>query len=263
MARRAFLSAFFYSFIAMGCGLLILWGTIRLGDVQTGTPQPKVPVLNPGTEDSKTILARIDFDGCGVYYILKFNAIENKIGILALSPRFMDIDTVWNTEGPMRAKERLKQSLGIPLDFYLDCGESQARAILQDFSGIELADFNGGIPQVIKSLLLKNAQRADVDSLFNAVSRSAGFLDNGVGLEFLSRCAHLLTEANFAQRGAYCFDRISQVYRHIDTDMNKNSLDRLKIISRFLSRGTPEIHSDAIIFEDGSAGEKITRVLGL
>lgn len=260
-AKRAFLYSFTVSFIVMGACLGVLWAGLEINSMQAGTPAPKVAMVNPGAEDSKTILIKTKVGRLPQYYLLKLNAIENKVGLVAISPRYKGIDQVSSLQGMGAARDMLKAELGVFIDYYLAIGEEQLRQVCRRFCEVEIDGIE--MPAVIRGYLLKNAQMADADSVLNRVRMCAGPLDSQVGLEFLGGYVMALIRANLVDNMGYAIKQVRNCYSYTDTDMNTNSLDRMEIIARFLSKGTAECRYGIIAAEEEMAREKVEKIFGV
>ena len=123
---------FFYSFILSMFAALIIFSCVGMSFAnitsETDTPKEGVPMGKVGVEDSKTILLCVDSD-CPYFFILKFSAIENRVGIAALSPSFEinseEIGERFKKAGAMQCLMDIESRYSINIDYYLQCSWGQ------------------------------------------------------------------------------------------------------------------------------------------
>lgn len=254
---KAFLGSFFFSFTVMCRGLGAVYAGRRLAERPVTGGAEKVPVAKPGVNDSKTLL--IGVGDTPFFFLVKLNAIENRVAIAGISPGWENLGGVCSAAGGSRAAQAASAALGVKIDYYLICGGEQAREILRDFGEIEVES----APAAIGQYLLKNARRADGDSLINRREAAGGFLDNRVGIEFLTLCRERFVRGNwdsFAQKLAAA---VKEGYNSLDTNLNTADLEGLERIGGFLAKVEPQIFTGRIAAQDGEAKEKISRLFGV
>ena len=168
---------FFYSFIlSLIVGLAILGSVdVLLPDrsTETDTPKAGVPMRQVSVEDSKTLLLCID-SRQPYFFLLKFSAIENRVGIAAISPSFEidneSLDEKFRKAGAMQCLMDIEERYGINIDYYLQCTWQQLGQMINGMRDIEIDSLGENLPSGIKNYLFKGADMLDVKSLVNAVS---------------------------------------------------------------------------------------------
>ena len=152
-----------------------------------------------------------------------------------------------------------EEEFGIEIDNYLCCDWDEMRTILQDFKDFGIDTLGENLPQSIRGLLLKNAEKLDADSLINAVEKREKFLDNQLGLAFLNECAYMLMYANGENLYSYAGNRLKECYSLLDTNINTETLKDFQRILRFLDPETTEYIREVVTADDNRATEKIKR----
>lgn len=260
--------AFFITFVttlsfmlAAFRGLYLLLGRKT---TRAGTDQPGVAIA-PGVHDTRNLLVCAGDDQCRFFFLIRLNAPQNKISIVAVSPSYVyektgrSLSQSMEKAGILQCIMDTKEEFGIEIDNYLYCHWDEMRTILQDFDDFALDYLGENLPRSIKSLLLKNAEMLDADSLINAVEKGRKFLDNELGLGFLNECTWLLMYANGENLHNYAGERLKQCYSRLETNLNTRALKDYQRIIRFLSPATTQYIRRVITPADTRAGEKITR----
>lgn len=261
--------AFFYSFLismavvlaGFGCVYVLTENMAR----ETDTPQYNVPKAFPGAEDSKTLLLCVDSHQ-PFFFVFKFNAIENRVGVVALSPSFQlkkgaSLQQIFERTGAMQCLMDLKEEFGMEIHYYLQCTWQQLGQMCRQLTDIGIDSLGQNIPDYIRNYLLKGAERLDGQSLVNRAEKAAGFLDNELGLAFLTQGAVRIVENNMARLSDGPAKVLKEGYSGIVTNINTQALKGLGRITDFLGANYVEYDSTVILNKDTSRQEKMDSVI--
>ena len=262
------LKAFFYSFIFSAITLMIIFGCVDAAlntrTSETDTLQQGVPMGMAGGEDSKTILLCVD-EKYPYFFLFKFSAIENRVGIAALSPSLeisdKNLAEIFSKAGGMQCLMDIEEQYGINIDYYLQCSWQQLGKIAGDMKPIEILSFGENLPDSIKNYLLKGVDMLDGKSLINAAEKAMGFLDNEIGLAFLTLSRHYLIENNIDILSDCGSIVLKENYSGIVTNINTNRLNRMDRILTFLAESFVEYRSVVVYGEDTDSHEKIASII--
>lgn len=262
--KRTFLISFFLSFIVMMTALGVVWLGIVIKPKPVTNRAERVPIINPGPEDSKTLLLAVGQQP--FFFIIKLNAIENRIGIVGVSADYKPgrDSALWQIadfESVAGCQSALKENLGINIDYYLSCSWGQLRGILKGFEEVELWELGQDVPSGISSYLLKNASRVDTDSLINRLEKAEKFMDNEVGLAFMTECCCLFMRQNRRDMGQLFCDGVKEEYNGLNTNLNSQSLERLLTISKYLARGEAQYQRTVVCADEPAAEQKVKAVI--
>lgn len=266
MSRR---KAFFISFLISMAGVLtvyrLVWGTIQNRSSETDTPQTGIPKAAPGVHDSKTLLLGLGDEENPYFFLIKMSAINNHIGIGCISPsyEFADGDSMADSmrqAGMMQCLLDMEKEFGINIDYYLQCSWRQAASLVKDMEDINVDSIGRDLPPVIRDFLLKSAEKIDGESLVNCARKAAGFLDNELGLAFLTEGMAQLIMAN-PHRLEGVNEAIKENYSSLNTNLNTTSLAGMGRIAGFLADSYVEYPRRVILKGDNRAKEKTAYVL--
>lgn len=258
---------FFYSFLlsvfaAMGVFALVY--ITMSSSLETDTPQQGVPMGRPGIEDSKTILLCIE-DDCPYFLLMKFNAIENRVGIAAISQGFeisgISLGKRLESAGAMQCLMDLEAEYGIAIDYYLQCPWQQLSALVEDMDDIGIDSLGENLPQSIRNYLLKGADKLDGKSLVNAAEKAAGFMDNEIGLAFIVCSRKALIENNMEKLASCAGGEMKKNYSDYVTNINTQELKRMDRIINFLSAAHVTFDCAVIVKGDSQSHEKINSII--
>lgn len=259
---------FFYSFFVSVFVCMIIFGSVYIAvsdsSQQAGTAQEGVPMGRPSVEDSKTILLCID-EECPYFFLLKFNAIENRAGIAVFSPEYKTgrstlADTLTKA-GAMQCLMDIEETFGINIDYYLQCSWQQLSSIVEDMNDIGIESFGENLPQSVRNFILKGADRLDGKSLVNAAEKAAGFMDNELGLAFLVQGRKILIENNMEKLPSTAGKAIKNNYSSLVTNINTQRLNRLDRITNFLAAAYVEYNCAVVVKGDTDAQAKIDSII--
>lgn len=242
-----------------------LYIVLRHRSRSAGTPQQGVAINQPTVNDTRNLFVSVGDDNSRFFFIFRFNAPQNKISVVSVSPSY-----IFSTTGRSMAQSMEKAGVlqcvmdtegefGIDINNYLHCDWDDMRDILQDFTDFGLERLGENLPAILKSLLLKNADYLDPDSLINAVEKAGRFMDNELGLGFLNECAYLLLYTNGENLDKYAGDRLKESYSALDTNLNTRSLKDYRRIIRFLDPAVVEYVRRVITAGDTEALTKASR----
>ena len=258
---------FFYSFLlsvfaAMGVFTLVY--ITMSSSLETDTPQQGVPMGRPGIEDSKTVLLCVEGD-CPYFLLMKFNAIENRVGIAAISQGF-EISTNslghrLESAGAMQCLMDIEAEYGITIDYYLQCPWQQLAVLVEDMDDIGIDSLGENLPQSIRNYLLKGVNRLDGKSLVNAAEKAAGFMDNEIGLAFLVSGRKALIENNMEKLSTCAGSEMKKNYADYVTNINSSQMKRMDRIINFLSAAHVTYDCAVIVKGDSQSHEKINSII--
>ena len=259
---------FFYSFIlSLMVGLAMLGGVniiLANSSKETDTPKTGVPMREASVEDSKTILLCID-SYQPFFFIFKFSAIENRVGIAAISPSFEindeKLEDKFKKAGAMQCLLDIENLYGINIDYYIQCSWQQLGKTLSGMRDIKIDSLGENLPVSIKNYLFKGTDTLDVKSLINAAEKASAFLDNDVGLAFMAYSRHWLLENNTDLLHGCASPVIKEDYSEIVTNINTERLNRMERILHFLASAHVEYKSVVITQGDSLSHEKIDSII--
>lgn len=270
-AKKVFLLTFGLTLgVMMACFALVYFagGFGGGGKAEVNRPQKGISMQTPGVEDSKTMLLALGSEDSPFFFILKFNALQNKVGIMAISPSFKARDNplqdTLKRTGAMQCLLDLKEELGINIDYYLRVSWSGAAYLAKGLAPVDLQLQELGLPPALEGFVLKRAQSLDADSLANAVAKAAPVLDNPLGLAFLNEYLYALISTNLESLPSVCGARVKADYAALDTNIDTAALTRYGIIVNFLSARDVDYPRRVIYSSDSgeSAREKAEFVTG-
>lgn len=263
--KKAFFISFFISMIGVAVIYGSMWGIIQGNARETDTPQPGVAKTIPGGEDSKTLLLGLGDGENPYFFVIKMSAITNRIGIGCISGQyeFSDGRTLaksLNSAGIMQCLLDIEVEFDIKIDHYIYCDWQQAASLTKDMAHINLESLGENLPPVIKEYLLAGAEKLAAGTLINCRQKAAAFLDNEIGLAFLTETMAQLIMANSTHLSDIT-ENIKDNYSAISTNLNTTSLAQLDRICRFLAVSHIEYPRQVIVKGEPKAGEKIALIM--
>lgn len=262
---KAFFITFFVSFSVMLCCYMALYWIVGYSSSKAaGDNAGGVPLLTPDYNDSKTTLVVMRCDGGDFYFLLKLNALQNKVSLVSVPSDFYlslpgrTLGESMEYAGVMQCVQDLSQQFDITIDYHLLCDKSSMENLLASFSGLEIAQLEG-IPQSVKEYLLKGSEYMDTTALLGAVDMAAAVLNNPTGLEFLNLAGFNLIKNNMANLCDYALEDIKTAFTNITTNIGTKDIDRLRRICNFLLDKTVEFER-AVLTDEESAAEQIDRI---
>lgn len=264
MKRKAFFASFFRSLLVVLAGFGILHIIIGTRASETDTPQKGVPVAKPGIEDTKTLLFCVG-DEFHYFFLFKFDALQNKIGIGGISPAYEfsfggSMADSLKKAGVKQCLLDLQQEFGISIDYYLQCSWSQLGDMTGGLTEFGIDELGRGLPPGIKNYLLKGAEKLDGRSLANAARKAEGLLDNRLGLAFLNEAAWCTIRYNLENLPDECGRAVKDDYSRLITNLNTNSINRLDRIIKFLEISHVDYPRQVIMKGDRDRQEKIDSI---
>lgn len=261
---KIFITSFIFTFAVMAVALSAVCGQILIKTQQAEVKKDNVPVNIPSARDRVRLFLRRGDEDSRVYRLVKFNAIEGKIGIGIISPEFKikegyTIDDIYQQKGSLTCVEEFKNAFGVNIDKYMFCSYSELMEICKDFKEIDIAP--GQIPGAVENYLLKNADKAGRESIIYTIGQGGKFLDNAVGLEFILYSAENFINKNLDNLDALLNDGIKREFENITTDINTSSLEDFTRIMSFLHDGRT-FNTCVVTADDNfeSGGEKIKSI---
>lgn len=264
MKGKAFFASFFVSLIIVLAGFGGLYLLIDRGSQSMDTPQKGVPVAVPGVQDSKTLLLCVG-DEVRYFFLFKFDALQNKVGIAAISPRYEisdgnSLEDSLKSAGIMQCVIDIREKAGVDIDYYLQCSWSQLGKITGGLTEFGIDQLGRGLPQGIRNYLLKGAEKLDGQSLANAAKKAEKLLDNRLGLGFMTEAARCTVMYNLDRLPQVCGGVVKDSYSRLVTDLNTTRLKGLDRIFNFLSVSHVEYLCHVIEAGDSLGQEKLAEV---
>ena len=257
--------AFFISFIVSMAAVFVIysgmWAVIQNRARETDTPQQGVPKAAPGVNDSKSLLLGLGDKENPYFFVIKTSAISNRIGICCISPQYQFENGTNLAESMKRAGIKqcfmdIEEEFGINIDHYLYCGWQQAAKLCEDTGHIDISVFADNLPPVIKDYLLAGAEKINAQTVINCCEKAAGFLDNEIGLAFMTETMTQIIMAN-THRLAGIAQNIKDEYSALNTSFNTTSLAEMERICGFLADSHIEYPRRIILKGDSKAADKI------
>ncbi len=259
---------FLYSFFISSLFVMIILGGVYIAvsgrSQQAGTAQEGVPMGRPGVEDSKTILLCVDGQ-YPYFFLFKFNAIENRTGIAVFSPSYKinqnTLEENFKKAGAMQCVLDMESAYDINIDYYLQCDWSQLAILVEGMDDIGISAIGENLPHSIQSFILKGADKLDGKSLVNAAQKAAGFMDNEIGLAFLTHSRRALVENNLEKLPQTAGKTMKENYSSMITNINTQRLNRLDRILNFLAAAYVEYDCAVIVKDEPDAQAKVDSVI--
>ena len=264
--RHVFFAAFFSSMAVVLCAFGLLYMIIDLRVSETDTPQKQVPMKMPGVEDSKTVFVAVGDEESPYFFLFKFNAIQDKIGILGISPSYVweetgiSVQESYEKAGVLQCITDIQEQLDINVNYYIQCSWRQLAQILGGLEDVGIDEMSENLPVPVKNFLMKNAENIDADTLINALDKAGGLLDNQLGLAFMNECAYLLIKHNLDNLCRGPGQTISDLYSQLDTNLNTRALERFENIISFFQLSEPQFSRQIIVKGDSDAAQKAREV---
>ena len=263
--RKAFFISFFISMIGVAVIYGSMWGMIQGKTRETDTPQPGIAKTVPGVNDSKTLLLGLGEGENPYFFVIKLSAITNRIGIGCISGQyeFSDGKTLaksLKSAGIMQCLLDIEEEFDVKIDHYIYCSWQQAALLAKDMANINTDSLGEKLPPVIKDFLLSGAEKLAADTLINCRQKAAAFLDNEIGLAFLTETMAQLIMASSTNL-ADITENIKDNYSDIYTNLNTTSLAQLQRICQFLAVSHIEYPRRVIVKGQPEAAEKIRMIM--
>ncbi|MEG1050352.1 MAG: hypothetical protein RSE24_07420, partial [Oscillospiraceae bacterium] len=240
--KRVFFLSFFLTFFVMVCTFMGLYWVLDITPRETaGARQMGVPILKPETDDSKTLLLCAKADSTQFFFLIKLNAIQNKVSVVSI-PRSFELSKAQRTlqesldyAGMLQCVYDLKQQFDIAVDYHLLCDYENLGSITQSFCGFHAGELGSSLPPQVQELLLKTNDYIDANLITNLLKLSAESLDNELGIDFLNKSACCILKYNIANLKDYGIAGIKENFSYLTTNLNVQSLDKLYRILSLLA----------------------------
>ena len=261
---KAFFVTFGISFGVVLAGYMVLYAIVgRSVQQQADVPQQGIAALTVETEDSKTCLVVLDFDGMDFYTLVKLNAIQGKVNVVTIPASFY-LDTAQRTlgqsmeyAGVMQCVQDISRQFDVSVDCFAVCDSEGIGALTENFRPLETAGID--VPQPVKKYL-PDSGSVDADSLFAAVDYCSHTLEETAANEFVNVVLYRLVSENMDVMYSHLPDAIKHSFSQINTDIGTAQLSRLKRIAALL--GNVGVYCDRLVLSDTeSAQAQVDRVL--
>lgn len=263
---KAFLTTFIITFsIMLCCFAALYWVVGYTSPLSAGEGKSDVPILTPDYNDSKTTLIVMDTESADFFFILKLNALQNKVCLVSIPSSFYlsdaqrTISESMQYAGILQCVQDISTQFDITIDYHLLCDKTSLDKLLGSFSGLDIRSLPD-IPQSISSYLLKGSEYVDTATLVNALDMSAAVLDNAVGTEFLNLAGLILIKNNMQNICDYALDDIKECFSYLTTNIGTLDIDRLKRITDFLLNDST-IYDRIVLADTETAQSEIDRML--
>lgn len=261
--KKAFFVTFFITLLIMLAAFGALYLSLDVKPKETDKAKAGIAIKQPGIDDSKTILLCAGQEDCQFFFLIKFNALQNKISIMSISPSYTlektgrSLTQSMEKAGMLQCVYDLKNEFSLTVDYYLHCDWDTLALVFEEFSDFGVNELGENLPESVKNILLKGAEKLDVNSLINIAKTAQGFLDNQVGLGFLNESAYVLIKYNLPKLSTSAPQKIEKNYSRMNTSLNVISLEKLKTIINFLVEGEADYARDIIVNDEPEAQKKI------
>ncbi|MBQ5782836.1 MAG: hypothetical protein IIV99_05570 [Oscillospiraceae bacterium] len=261
---KAFFVTFGISFGVVLAGYMVLYAIVgRSVQQQADVPQQGIAALTVETEDSKTCLVVLDFDGMDFYTLVKLNAIQGKVNVVTI-PQSFYLDTAQRTlgqsmeyAGVMQCVQDISRQFDVAVDCFAVCDSEGIGMLTENFRPLETAGID--VPQPVKKYL-PDSGSVDADSLFAAVDYCSHTLEETAANEFVNVVLYRLVSENIDVMHSHLPDAIKHSFSQINTDIGTTQLSRLKRIAALL--GNVGVYCDRLVLSDTeSAQAQVDRVL--
>lgn len=114
--------------------------------VPTDVAQSNIPMVQPVSTDTKTLLVMIGPQEPEAFLLIRFDAVKNQVCVAAVPQTAQvfcggEAVTLWEAvqqAGPAQAAAALRETLEIPVDHYLFCTGEKMASMCGEFSNIQL-----------------------------------------------------------------------------------------------------------------------------
>lgn len=245
------LKAFFAAFTAALCIMLFCYGGLywrysSKWEKQAGGEKHNVPILTAMADDSKNILMIYRAQKADFYFLLQFNAIQDRINVLSL-PQNIYMEKVQRTlgesmeyAGVLQCVQDLSAQYELAVDYYLVCGTQQLLQLTQGFEAVKTEGME--IPHYVENYLLKGSDRAEAAALVEAVDICSDVLCCPVGLEFVNLAGYTLLKDNLAAAKSHSLLSIRDDFSALSTNIGTVEAEKLKRILNLLLRSQPQFN---------------------
>ncbi|MEG3029234.1 MAG: hypothetical protein RR827_02400 [Oscillospiraceae bacterium] len=253
--KRVFFLSFFLTFFVMLCSFIGLYWVLDITPRETvGTQQKGVPILKAGIDDSKTLLLCAKNESTEFFFLIKFNALQNKVSVVSM-PRTFRLSLADRTlsqsleyAGMLQCVYDLKQQFDIAVDYHLLCDYEKLGSIIGSFCGFHAGELGGSIPPAAQELLFKSNDYIDATIIIDSLKYASQDLDNPLGLDFLNKSACSLLKYNLANLKDYGIDSVKENFSHLTTNFNVQSLNKMhRILSLLLENS---VTFDCLVLSD-------------
>lgn len=235
--------AFFISFILTFCIMLCMFAglywivsrEIHAAEVK----QQGVPVATIQPKNSKTTLCVVKTDEEEYYFLIKLNAIQNKVSVVALPQGFyMDgadrtLAESMDYAGVRQCVQDLTEHFAIKISYHFVCDLNTADKLAEGFRQAE----GGGItiPQKFENCFKGGGITSAKIAAAMAIS-DAGEEDTA----FIGAAVAELVKANMDNIGLYMSQAVKENYSALNTDIGTIELAQLEEIVKFLCNESTE-----------------------
>lgn len=259
---KAFLYSFGIAFSLMLICYSVLYWTIPPESVDKS--QKNVPILTAQPQDSKTTLLVLNNEDTNFFFLLKFNGIQKKVGLISIPSDFYiescgrTILESYDYAGIMQCVQDLSTEFDLNIHYHLLCNEKTLSKIISSFSGIYVDKINDFTPQSVKELIFKGTDYMDIGTFISTVAQLSVYLDNTVGLEFINNIGMYLIKNNMLNIAAYSIDDVKKNFSYLKTNIATEDFERFKRIFTLLNNS--EVEFSNILLKQDTAQEDITRL---
>lgn len=263
---KVFLTTFITAFsIMLCCFAAMYWLVVYPSPQSAANSKEGVPVLNPDYNDSKTTLIVVDFDTADFFFLLKLNALQNKVSLVSIPSAFelsksqRTVRESMEYAGVMQCVQDISNEFDISVDYHLLCDRVTLDSITASFSPVDIQAIDG-IPQSVEEYLFRGSPVVDITALINAAENSAAILDNEVGIKFLNLAVLQLIKSNMQNICDYALEDIKSNSSCLSTNMGAQDIQRVGRIINFLLREDAS-YEGLVLSDSEDAQEEIDRLL--
>ncbi len=267
-SKKTFLLTFLSSLIVIFIVYSFLYFSIsNEGSQDVQINQEGIAILKPSVDDSKAVLINLESEEESFFFILKLNAIQNKLSLLSIDKNFVlpslnrSLQESITTAGIMQASFDISKEFDFTIDYYLRLDLETLAVLLEGFDEISLDSFSSTLPEEIKVLLLTSIEKIDTTSLVTILEKSDEFLATNTGLGFLNELIFIIVKDNLTNQNSEFKEVFKDTFSYVQTNINSEDLDKLERIIALLNKETCVFKRDVIFKSDGEYLLKVNEML--
>ena len=240
------------------CFAALYWIVDYSSPLSANENQSGIPKAVPDYNDSKTTLVVLDSANTDFFFLVKLNALQNKVGIVTIPSDFY-LSAANRTmadsmayAGIMQCVQDVSEQFDISVDHHLLVDSTALCSIMSGFSPLNSNSL--AIPQSVKEYLLSPSGYTDISALVNSIDLSAPMLDNPIGREFLNLAATSLVENNMQNICDSAIEKIKENSSFVTTNIGTQEADRLRRIVTFLINSDTQF--DRLVLADPATAQQ-------
>lgn len=267
-SRRMFLFSFAIAFSIMVCAFAALYWSMGLTPNQTVDAQKTdVPILKPGPDDSKTLFLCAKEGALEFFFLIKFNAIQNKVSVVSVPSSFFlssadrTVSESLSYAGMLQCVSDLKQEFDIAVDYHILCDYESLGNITASFAGFSLSEIEGALPEAIKAMLLKGSEQIDSKTIINILKLAAPLIDNDPGLDFLNKTVSIMLRHNLENLRDYGSQDIRDNFSYLTSNLSVQGLSKMHRILSLLCESEEVLFDRLVLSSEKESIDQLAAIL--